>query len=99
MRNLTPYELFSKGDDAMKKEEYLIIQGLSSQTILSPHPWSVPRQTILFLPSLCLIWQMANKNKRDGVQRDFLKFNGQQILMKLKRTLTRARVSEGALRN
>jgi REP element-mobilizing transposase RayT len=31
-----------------------------------------------------LIWQMVNENKRDSVQRDFLKFTGQQILMKLK---------------
>ena len=31
-----------------------------------------------------LIWQMMGDNKRDAVQRDFLKFTGQQILKNLR---------------
>lgn len=31
-----------------------------------------------------MIWQMVGENKRDDVQRDFLKFTGQQILKLLR---------------
>ncbi|CAN5492457.1 hypothetical protein BH09BAC3_BH09BAC3_37950 [soil metagenome] len=57
---------------------------IDSLSYLTQNNRAVVYGFVIMINHLHLIWQLLGSNKRDSVQRDFLKYTGQHILLNIK---------------